>query len=383
MSDPTLRRRKSAKAAIAAATLGFETLEVRLPLAADALLSALDPGHLTIDTDAYDADSLLVRFRDDLLSESIGCDAAVVAEGRVGDTIERALGGVTALRQVRLSHGSSIDEALAAYQSDPRVLYAEPNYRVQMIEVPNDPRYSELWGLNNEGQTGGTPDVDIDAPEAWDVTTGGSTLVAVIDTGVDYTHPDLAANMWVNPGEIPNDGQDNDGNGFVDDVHGYDFANNDSDPMDDHGHGTHVAGTIGAVGNNGIGVAGINWNVQLMAVKFLDASGNGTTADAVEAINYAAAQGATISNNSWGGYEPFSQAMYDAIAAAGEAGQVFVAGAGNGYFWLPGGHRQSALSIQPATTWTTSSPWRRPTITISRRASPTTDPPVSTWQLRV
>ena len=188
------------------------------------------------------------------------------------------------------------------------VLYAEPNYRVHTTQLPNDPRYSELWGLENLGQTGGALDVDIDAPEAWDVTTGDHTLVAVIDTGVDYTHEDLAGNMWVNAGEVPGDGIDNDGNGFVDDVHGYDFVNNDGDPMDDQGHGTHVAGTIGAVGNNGVGIVGVNWNAQILAVKFLDASGSGTNADAVRAINYATQMGARISNNSWGGNEPFSQA---------------------------------------------------------------------------
>ena len=121
-------------------------------------------------------------------------------------------------------------------------------------------------------------DADIDAPEAWNVTTGSrAVVVAVIDTGIDYRHPDLAANMWRNPGEIPGDGIDNDGNGFVDDVYGWDFANNDADPFDDEGHGTHVAGTIGAVGNNGTGVAGVNWQVSLMALKFLGADGSGTT----------------------------------------------------------------------------------------------------------
>ena len=125
---------------------------------------------------------------------------------------------------------------------------------------PNDPSFGQTWGLNNTGQTSGqagVADADIDAPEAWDLTTGSrSIVVGVIDTGVDYTHPDLAANIWTNPGEIAGNGIDDDGNGFVDDVHGYDFANNDGDPMDDNGHGTHVAGTIAAVGNNGIGVAG-------------------------------------------------------------------------------------------------------------------------------
>ena len=127
-------------------------------------------------------------------------------------------------------------------------------------------RFSELWGMHNTGQTGGTPGADIHAPEAWDITTGSrQIIVAVIDTGVDYTHPDLTNNIWTNPGEIPGNGIDDDGNGYVDDVHGYDFVNNDGDPMDDHDHGTHCSGTIGGEGNNGIGVAGVCWQVRIMA----------------------------------------------------------------------------------------------------------------------
>ncbi len=234
--------------------------------------------------------------------------------------------------EIKLRSDLDLEEALTLYRNHPSVLYAEPNYRLHATQLPNDPRLSELWGLDNLGQTGGLIDADIDAPEAWDVTLGGSTLVAVIDTGVDYNHEDLAANMWVNEGEVPGDGVDNDHNGFIDDVHGYDFVNDDGDPMDDQGHGTHVAGTIGAVGDNGIGVVGVNWNANIMAVKFLDASGSGTNADAVRAINYATQMGARVSNSSWGGNEPFSQALYDAIDNARQAGQVFVAGAGNGNF---------------------------------------------------
>ncbi|MGB3493119.1 MAG: S8 family peptidase [Elainellaceae cyanobacterium] len=191
-----------------------------------------------------------------------------------------------------------------------------------------DPDFSELWGLDNQGQTGGTVDADIDATEAWDISTGQDVVVAVIDSGVDYTHPDLAQNMWVNTGETPNNGIDDDGNGFVDDYYGYDFANDDSDPFDDDGHGTHVAGTIAAVGDNDIGVVGVAPNAKIMALKFLDASGFGETFDAIQAIEYAILMGADISNNSWGG-SFYSAALEDAIAAANDAGQLFVTAAGN------------------------------------------------------
>jgi serine protease len=152
--------------------------------------------------------------------------------------------------------------------------------------------------------------------------------VAVIDTGIDYTHPDLADNIWVNEDEIPGNRIDDDKNGYVDDVHGYDFVNNDGDPMDDHFHGTHVAGTIGAVGNNGIGISGVNWSVQIMALKFLDAGGGGFTSDAISALNYAVANGAIASNNSWGG-GGFSAAFQTAIQNAASKGHIFVAAAGN------------------------------------------------------
>ena len=162
--------------------------------------------------------------------------------------------------------------------------------------TPNDPSFSQLWGLHNTGQTGGTNDKDIDAPEAWELATGDSNIVvAVTDTGVDFCHPDLASQRWVNTLD-PVGGGDDDGNGLVDDWSGWDFVNDDNDPFDDHRHGTHVSGTIGADGNNGVGVVGVNWNVKIMALKFLNSAGSGTTADAIASTLYAADHGADVSS---------------------------------------------------------------------------------------
>jgi subtilisin family serine protease len=231
----------------------------------------------------------------------------------------------------------AVGSALAKLRQDRRVRYAEPNAVVHIDAAANDPAYGNLWGLENGGQTingwPGTPDADIDAPDAWARTTGSNSVtVGVIDTGVDWSHPDLASQIWTNPGEncsgCRTDNVDNDHNGYVDDWHGWDFVNDDNNPMDDHGHGTHVAGTIGAAGNNGIGITGVTWNVRIMPLKFLNAQGSGTTADAVSAILFSAENGADLTNNSWAGGE-YSQALADAIAVADERGLLFVAAAGN------------------------------------------------------
>jgi len=226
-----------------------------------------------------------------------------------------------------------VDQAIAAYRRNPNVLYAEPDYRVRALAVPDDPGFPSQWGLRNVGQVingvPGTPGSDIDAVPAWDLTTGSSDIVvAVTDTGIDYTHPDLAANMNVHPLEVPGNHLDDDGNGWVDDVFGYDFNNDDPDPMDDDGHGTHVAGIVAARGNNGTGVTGVSWNSRLVALKFLDENGMGDTSNALDALDYAVANGIRISNNSWGGGS-FSQAMHDAIAASQSIGHLFIAAAGN------------------------------------------------------
>jgi subtilisin family serine protease len=228
-----------------------------------------------------------------------------------------------------LGSGVTVEQAIQRLRANPNVEYAEPNYYVHMDIVPNDPRFPEMWGLRNTGQTGGVAGADIDAVLAWNVSTGSpNVVVGDIDTGCDYNHPDLAANIWTNPGEIPGNGIDDDGNGYVDDVHGYDFANNDGDPFDDNGHGTHTAGTIAAVGDNGIGVVGVGWSTKVMCIKFLDSGGSGTYEAATLAVDYSTNMGVALTSNSWGG-SGFSQTLYDAVSRANVAGIPFVAAAGN------------------------------------------------------
>jgi subtilisin family serine protease len=242
------------------------------------------------------------------------------------------------LYMVKLN-GEDIDtvkNAIASYEENKNVQYAEKDYVLNSSS--NDTYFSNLWGLNNVGQNGGTADADIDAPEAWSITRGSTdVLVAIIDTGIDYNHSDLAANMWTNPGETGTDsngndkatnGVDDDSNGYVDDVRGWDFVNNDNDSMDDHSHGTHCAGTIGAVGDNNVGVIGVAPEVRMVGLKFLSAGGSGYLSDAVKAILYSNKIGVDISSNSWGG-GGYSQSLKDAIDASADRNILFVAAAGN------------------------------------------------------
>ncbi|MFK8137364.1 MAG: S8 family serine peptidase [Bdellovibrionales bacterium] len=235
---------------------------------------------------------------------------------------------------IRESVVKKAENVIAALQANPNVEFVEPNFVYRTNAIPNDPDMEKLWGMNNYGQVDpkgrqGLADVDVDADRAWDIQTGSrDVIVAVIDTGVDPTIEDLTNNMWVNEGEIPGDGIDNDENGFIDDVHGYDFVNNDGDPTDDHGHGSHCAGTIGGEGDNGVGVAGVAWKVRIMGLKFLSARGSGSTAGAISSIDYATQMGAHIMSNSWGG-GGFSQALLESIQRANDANSLFIAAAGN------------------------------------------------------
>ena len=272
---------------------------------------------------AYVPGEVLVRFRREASTPSRGAMRLEVA----AETRQRFASGAELWR---LGPGLEVSEAIRRLEDKPGIEYAEPNYLLQATRIPDDPLFPQQYSLRNTGQEGGEAGADIDAVSAWDVSTGGeAVVVAVIDTGIDLDHPDLAPNLWTNPDEIPGNLIDDDGNGLVDDAHGWDFVNQDNDPDDDAGHGTHVAGTIAAAGNNGLGPTGVAWHARLMPLKFLDAAGTGTTSNAIRAIDYAAAKGARILNASWGG-PGFSLALLESIRAAGTQHEaLFVAAAGN------------------------------------------------------
>lgn len=266
-------------------------------------IPAAHPAQLVTDAGTFDAGHVLVRWTDGLVHRTFGHGADGIGNGTYRVNLPPTLG---------------VEAAIAQLRARPGVAFAQPDYRVQLTTAPNDPAAGSLWGLDA-----------IHAPQAWNTGTGtGRTVVAVIDSGIAYNHPDLRPNMWVNAREIPGNGRDDDGNGFADDVYGWNFVGNNANVADDNGHGTHVAGTVGAVGNNGTGVAGVSWKVRLMALKFLDASGSGYTSDAIRALNYAVANGAKVVNASFGGggYDP---AMAAAIARARAKGVIVVAAAGN------------------------------------------------------
>lgn len=290
---------------------------------------------------AFVPGQLIIRFQDGLSPEEI---AAFYKEYGLTEMDDLNRQTVTAGQELKLTFVPvDVNQTLIdTLERDPRVIYAEPNFILQISKTPDDPDFSKLWALNNTGQTGGTAGADISAVEGWDVSTGSTSVaVAVIDTGVDYTHEDLGPNMWVNPVECPQgygkcekNGVDDDDNGYIDDFHGINAVTNSGDPMDDYGHGTHVAGTIGAVGDNGKGVVGVNWNVKIVACKFLSATGGGTVADAVKCFNYVNhlknEQNVKIiaTNNSWGGAAP-SQALEDAMAGSDQPLHICAAGNSN------------------------------------------------------
>ncbi|MBI4467902.1 MAG: S8 family serine peptidase [Acidobacteria bacterium] len=280
---------------------------------------------------AYAPRRLLVKYRSGLRDVEI--EDRVASHG-----LSHLRGFSGSLRHWRLASVPNyrrLEDVLSGLRRDPAIEFAEFDYVYSASGIPpDDPNFSSQWPLKNTGQSGGVAGTDINVTQAWQVTIGSpDVVVGVIDTGVDYRHPDLATNMWTNPGEIPGNGLDDDGDGYIDDVYGWNAAAGNGIPLDDNRHGTHVAGTIGAIGDNQLGVAGINWDIRVMALKFLDKDGSGYVSDAVDCISYAVAmreRGVNVRalNASWGG-PGHSQALKQAITDAGTAGLLFIAAAGN------------------------------------------------------
>lgn len=321
----TLRRALAASAVVGASLASFAAHAQLAPVGNDDL--PLSKRILLVEPDLkYDPFSVLVKF-----SPRATAGERANALALVGGKVLKQYDLVPGLVHMEVS-GKVEDAVIALGKLRGIVEYAEPDFVVRAgAVVPNDPSFGQLWGMSNTGQTvnadPGVAGADIRATDAWGVTTGDANfVVAIIDSGTQLDHPDLAANIWTNAGEIAGNGIDDDANGYVDDVRGWDFFSIDNDPTDG-GHGTHTAGTVGAVGNNGIGVAGVAWNCKLMALRFLGPTG-GFTSDAILAVQYVTRKNVKVSNNSWGG-GGFSQALYDAIGASRTVGHVFVASAGN------------------------------------------------------
>ena len=262
---------------------------------------------------AYGADRILIQPK-----RGVGPAGLAGFHAIHGARVLRQFERMGGLQIISVPAGETVPNLIAEYAQSGLVEFAEPDYTAQVAAtLPNDPYFTNglLWGLYNYGQNGGTPHADIDAIDAWDVLTSASNIVvAVLDTGVRFTHQDLAANMWVNP---------------VDGGHGFNALAPSNSPADDEGHGTLMAGTLGAVGNNGLGVTGVAWQVQIMACKCFNSSGTGTNSDIITCIDYAVSNGANIINASFSGTSN-SLAMSNAIVSAQQAGVIFIAAAGNG-----------------------------------------------------
>ena len=260
---------------------------------------------------AHRADRILIK------PKAASTPAAVAGfHSATKSDVLRSFEGMGRLQVIQVPAGETVSSLIARYQRSGLVEFAEPDYLVSLAVTPNDPKFLDgtLWGLHNTGQTNGTPDADIDAPEAWDVLTSASNIVvAVLDTGIRRTHEDLASNIWVNP---------------IDGGPGFNALTGTNNPNDDEGHGTLVSGILGAVGNNGKGVVGVAWRVQIMAGKCLDSHGTGTVSSVIACIDYARTNGARIINASLDS-PAYSEAWSNAIYSAREAGILFVSACGN------------------------------------------------------
>ena len=293
--------------------------------------------------------------------------------GAARDRAEVLLEDVLGLPRTQLvSFDGSVSSAVARLERSAAVLDAQPNYRYRATaDVPNDTFFGQQWGL------GASPGVDV--LPAWERTRGSGQVIAVVDTGVDLTHPDLIGNLWANPGETPANGVDDDANGKVDDVHGYDFVSADSDPDDFHFHGTHVAGIAAAVAGNAEGAAGVAPEARIMALRALNGNGSGSTSGIAEAIRYAALEGAGVINLSLGapGGGAGDSVLSQAVQAAKTADAVVVVAAGNA-----SSNNDATPVFRARSRRRTSSAWPRSTRVARWPATPTTASPVSMWARR-
>ena len=310
-------------------------------------ITKITPKPVTVQRSANNRDEVLVKFKPNISLADIKKIAT-----KNNDVVEDQIETVKGLVVIDDLDNADVKKVAEQYsQMSDLVVYAEPNFEIKLddpaesaspkdllsrevpgLNAPNDPMFADQWALNNAGQNGGKQKADIGALQAWAKTTGSKKVViAVLDTGVDYTHNDLVTNIWMRPDSLP--AYKDDDLGTINDQYGFNADDNQSDPMDDNGHGTHCAGVIGAEGDNDEGIAGINWNVEIMPLKFLGRSGSGTTKNAIESINYAverkkAGVNIRVISASWGS-TAYSKALEDAIRAAGEQGILFVAAAGN------------------------------------------------------